>query len=349
VDKRVEAVAESAGLADRCSMVYTGTVIGYGRARAVVVATGMHTELGHIAGEVAMVKSEATPLERRTREISKWLGILAIAICVLVAGISVIREMFVGQVNFHFLLTMLLFAIALAVAAVPEALPAIVTGALAIGMHQMAKRNAVIRKMPAVETLGCTTVICSDKTGTLTRGEMTVRRIAVGRELITVSGAGYAAEGQFTAATGQPTVLDAAGRRLLLAGVLCNDAQLPRMSGASTIQGDPTEAALLVAAAKAGLDADMERHSHPRLEEIPFSSERKRMTTVHSMANGQRMVFSKGAPEEILKRCTQWMVDGECRELDEAVRGDLQKMNESMAEGGPPGPGPGFRGAPAGG
>jgi P-type Ca2+ transporter type 2C len=332
VQKHLQVVAEDADLAERFNMVYAGTVLSYGRARAVVVATGMQTELGGIATEVAMVEAEASPLEQRTREIAKWLGVLAIGICVLVAGISVIREMLVGQLDTRFLLTMLVFSIALAVAAVPEALPAIVTGALAIGMHQMARRNALIRRMPAVETLGCTTVICTDKTGTLTRGEMTVRQIAMENQIVTVSGIGYAPEGQFTDSRGQVVPLGDVGRWLILAGVLCNDARLLHEDDTWTIQGDPTEAALLVVAAKAGLDVEMERRKCPRLEEIPFCSERKRMTTVHSIAGGQRMVFCKGAPEELLKHCTQWMTAGGIRNLDDTIRDDLQRINEFMAD-----------------
>jgi Ca2+-transporting ATPase len=157
-------------------MVFTGTAVSYGRGTAVVTDTGFKTEFGKIATELATVSQEKTPLEKRTEEIGKWLGIIAVSACVLVVVTSIIREAIGGSLDLQFILMMLMFAIALAVAAVPEALPAIVTGALAVGMHEMAKRNALVRKMPAVETLGCTTVICSDKTGTLTKVEMTVRR-----------------------------------------------------------------------------------------------------------------------------------------------------------------------------
>jgi Ca2+-transporting ATPase len=320
-----------AGLHD--NMVYAGAVLTYGRGRAVVTATGMNTELGRIAGEVATVDSGPSPLEKRTREIGKWLGFLSIALCVLVAGISLIREAVGGHVDGRFVVTILLFAVALAVAAVPEALPAIVTGALAIGMHQMVKRNALVRRMPAVETLGCTTVICTDKTGTLTRGEMTVRQIAVGREVVDVSGSGYIPEGKLTNFAGQTALLDEVGRRLLLAGVLCNDARFLQENGKWIVQGDPTEAALLVVAVKAGLDVDSNRHTHPRLDEIPFSSERKRMSTVHAMPDGRRMIFCKGAPEELLRHCSLWMTDSGRRELDETTRDDFRKIGKTMADG----------------
>jgi Ca2+-transporting ATPase len=170
VEKELRALPEDVPVGDRKNMVFTGTSVSYGRGKAVVTDTGVHTEFGKIAAELASVSQEKTPLEKRTEEIGKWLGIIAVSVCVLVVTTSIIREAAVGRLDLPFVLTMLMFAIALAVAAVPEALAAIVTGALAIGMREMAKQNALVRKMPAVETLGCATVICSDKTGTLTKG-----------------------------------------------------------------------------------------------------------------------------------------------------------------------------------
>jgi Ca2+-transporting ATPase len=332
VGKQTGAVPAEARQADRTNMVYTGTVLAYGRGKAVVVATGMNTEFGKIARQVTNLRTEDSPLEIRTREIGKWLGIMAFTICFLVAMISMIREGLVGHIDTRFLLTMVMFAVALAVAAVPEALAAIVTGALAIGMHQMAKRNALIRKMPAVETLGCTTVICTDKTGTLTKGEMTVRKIHAGGTNIGVSGAGYSPEGQLTGPDGRVVLLDEVLRQLLRAGLLCNDAQLQLTDGKWTIKGDPTEAALLTLASKAGLDVEAERLAQPRLEEIPFSSERKRMTTVHTFADGRQVALCKGAPEVILERCTQLMVGDEWRVLDDPTRKELLAVNEQMAQ-----------------
>jgi len=197
VEKETKLLPEHIAVGDRKNMVFTGTTVTYGRAKVVVTTTGMKTEFGKIAEEVAAVAKEETPLEKRTNEIGKWLGIICLAVCFLAAGISIIKELMVGKLDLQFTITMVTFAIALAVAAVPEALAAIVTGALAIGMHEMAKRNALVRKMPAVETLGCTTVICSDKTGTLTKGEMMVRKVFSGGRMIEVSGAGYTPEGGF--------------------------------------------------------------------------------------------------------------------------------------------------------
>jgi Ca2+-transporting ATPase len=332
VGKITAVVTEDARLPERSNMVYSGTVLAYGRAKAVVAAAGMSTELGRIAREVTALRSEDSPLEKRTREIGRWLGIIAFGICFLVVAISLLRQSLVGQVDAHFLITMVTFAVALAVAAVPEALAAIVTGALAVGVHQMAQRHALIRKMAAVETLGCTTVICTDKTGTLTKGEMTVRKIVTGGRILEVSGVGYAPEGRLTDATGLPVQPDEVLRGLLQAGVLCNDAQLVHAAEDWGIKGDPTEAALLVVAVKGGLDTDAERLAYPRRDELPFSSERKRMTTIHCMADGALVVFCKGAPEVILERCTHLLVGKERRALDDATRKELQNVNEQMAQ-----------------
>ena len=331
VGKDIKPLSENVRVSDRRNIVFTGTIVTYGRGKAVVTSTGMSTEFGKIAEAVMTVKTDKTPLEKRTEEIGKWLGIIALGICFLVAGISVFREVLWGKVDFPFIVTMVMFAIALAVAAVPEALAAIVTGALAIGMHQMAKQNALVRKMTAVETLGCTTVICSDKTGTLTKGEMTVRKLFSGGKMIEVTGVGYTPEGEFRGsdipAANQPSL-----RLLLQGGLLCSDAVLEEKEGKWVIKGDPTEGALVVAAVKAGLHETEMRLENTRIEEIPFSSERKRMTTIHQMADGKRTAFMKGAPEVVLEKSSHILVDGEIRELGEKERGDILKANEEMAQ-----------------
>ncbi len=334
VGKDISPLPENIRISDRKNMVFTGTTITYGRAKAVVTSTGMDTEFGKIAKEVMTVETEKTPLEKRTDEIGKWLGIISLGICFLVAGVSVLREIFGGgKVDFLFIVTMVMFAVSLAVAAVPEALAAIVTGALAIGMHQMAQRNALVRKMPAVETLGCTTVICSDKTGTLTKGEMTVRKIFTNGEMIEVTGTGYEPKGEFKGSDnidikGIPSL-----RLILQGGLLCNDAILEQKEGKWVIKGDPTEGALIVAAVKGGFHQSELRIENPRIEEIPFSSERKRMTTIHQMANGKRLAFMKGAPEVVLEKCSHILEDGNLRELKQKDREQILKMNEEMAQG----------------
>jgi len=332
VAKHMESVAREVRVGDRKNMVYAGTSVSYGRGRAVVVATGMTTEFGKIAEEVTSIEAEKTPLEKRTEEIGKWLGFMALGICVIVAGVSVIREALGGKVDLGFMVTIVMFSIALAVAAVPEALAAIVTGALAIGMHQMAKRNALIRKMPAVETLGCTTVICSDKTGTLTKGEMTVRKVFVDGKTMEVSGAGYLPDGEFRMDDSAGAVENRDLQFLLLGGLLCNDASLEQREGRWLIKGDPTEGALIVAAAKAKIDQTQTRLDHPRLEEIPFSSERKRMTTIHRMKDGKTIAFMKGASELILERCAHVFSNGQVRKLEREERERILKANTQMAQ-----------------
>ncbi len=301
VEKDLRMLPVDVPVGDRRNVVFTGTTVTYGRAKAIVTGTGMNTEFGKIAEQVAAVSDDKTPLEKRTEEIGRWLGIIALAVCGLTVVTNVVREAIVGQLSLEFVVGMLIFAIALAVAAVPEALAAIVTGALAIAMHEMAKRNALVRRMPAVETLGCTTVICSDKTGTLTKGEMTARRVFVSGGVVEVSGAGYAPVGNFN----PPLPLDRNAARLLLTGgVLCSDAVLSEEEGRWFVKGDPTEGALIVLAVKAGLHQEECRLEAPRVEELPFSSERKRMTTIHSMSGERRLAFVKGAPELILERCS---------------------------------------------
>jgi Ca2+-transporting ATPase len=332
VGKDIRPLAEVVRVSDRKNIVFTGTSVTFGRGKAAVISTGMNTELGKIAHEVTSVKTEKTPLERRTEEIGKWLGITALSICFLVAGISIVREALGGSLDLPFTMKVVMFAIALAVAAVPEALAAIVTGALAIGMRQMAKKNALIRKMPAVETLGCTTVICSDKTGTLTKGEMTVRKIFTGGRMIEVTGAGYHPEGEFRGSGPIRVDHHLSLRTFLEAGLLCSDALLEQNEGKWVIKGDPTEASLVVTAVKAGLAQAGTRLDNPRIEEIPFSSERKRMTTIHQMSDGKKKIFMKGAPEVVLQRCTHLLEDAGMKDLTEKEKVQILKVNEEMAQ-----------------
>ncbi|MEK6690985.1 MAG: cation-translocating P-type ATPase [Nitrospirota bacterium] len=333
VRKILDPLPEDVGVGDRKNMVLTGTTVTYGRGKVVTTSTGMNTEFGKIAEEVLTAKTEATPLEKRTEEIGKWLGIIALGICFLVAGISIVRELIGGgKVDLPFIVTMIMFAVALAVAAVPEALAAIVTGALAIGMHQMAKKGALVRKMTAVETLGCTTVICSDKTGTLTKGEMTVRKMFSIGKMIEVTGAGYAPVGEFRGSGAIDVAKSSSLQLFLKGGILCNDSDLHEKEGKWLIKGDPTEGALVVTAAKAGLHVREMRLENPRIEEIPFSSERKRMTTIHKMEDGKRMAFLKGAPEIVLERCAQILEDGGIRKLSGSDKAQILQMNEGMAK-----------------
>jgi Ca2+-transporting ATPase len=293
-------------IADRHCLVFGGTVITYGRGLAVVTATGMDTEFGRIAGLLEEVTAEATPLEKRMHSIGRVLSL----ICLGVAGGAVVLGVFRG----YGWLEMLIWGISLAVAAVPEALPAVVTGALAIGTTRMARRNAIVKRLPAVETMGCTTVICTDKTGTLTKNEMTVRRVFLEGRDLEVSGSGYEPAGTFASPEGEVTpgswpVLDSAAR----ISILCNDASLEENEGAWLVLGDPTEGALLALGRKAGLDPHKIRTEFPRVAEIPFSAERKRMSTIHQGPDGLLM-YLKGAPESLLPHC-QRLLTGQGEKL----------------------------------
>jgi Ca2+-transporting ATPase len=328
VDKESGVLAERLPVADRKNMVFCGTTITYGRGKAAVVSTGMETEFGRIAGEMMAVKSEKTPLERRTAEIGRWLSVTALVVCVSVVAVSSVKELFHGGLGFPFIVTILMFGVSLAVAAVPEALPAIVTGTLAIGMRRMAKENALVRKMPAVETLGCTTVICTDKTGTLTRGEMTVRKVFLSKGESGVSGIGYEPSGSVETVYDDETLME-----FLTASVLCNDSDLFEDEGAWRIKGDSTEAALLVLAAKTGMNLIETRLRSPREGEIPFSSERKRMTTIHRSEGRGRgySVYMKGAPEIVLSKCSFVMENGMPIPLTEEARKRILLANDEMA------------------
>jgi Ca2+-transporting ATPase len=305
VDKSVAAVPEGNGLADRHGMVYSGTHVTAGRGRAVVVATGVHTEVGRIADLTEHAEEPKTPLELRLEQFGRALVSVALGLFVLVVLLGLWRELPLSQV--------LMVAISQMVSMVPEGLPVAMTIALAVGMQRMAERGAIIRHLSAVETLGSTTVICSDKTGTLTRNEMTAVALWLpGGRHITVEGSGYAPEGllrEVAREEGSGRVLDAgdpALRALLQAAVLCNDAELlPPGNGAAawSVAGDPTEGALLVAARKAGLEPQALRAAAPRETELPFDSDVKLMATRHCMEGAPRRVMIKGAPESVLRLC----------------------------------------------
>jgi len=293
VSKSSESLPAETSLADRSNVVFSGTVVTYGRGRAVVFATGMRTEFGKIARLIQTQEQPQTPLEKRMNELGNWM------IRVLLVTVTLVSLL--GLLHGRGLLEMFLWGVSLAVAAVPEALPAVVTGALAIGVHRMARRNSIVRHLPATETLGSTTVICSDKTGTLTRGEMTVRKVYVQSRIYEVSGVGYEPRGDF-----KPSLADLdqdLARYTFLVGVLCNDAKLTKQNGSWRIIGDPTEGALLVLAAKAGIDLETARNDFPRIAEIPFTSERKMMATIHRTKQGQYLLATKGAAEVVLEKC----------------------------------------------
>lgn len=316
VRKSIAPLEEDLAIGDRVNMVHAATAVTYGRGLAVVVATGMATEVGTIATLLETVETGRTPLQQNLDRVGTVLARAAIVLVLLVAGLGLLR----GQE----LVDMLLFGIALAVAVVPEALPAVVTISLAIGVQKMVKRNALLRRLPAVETLGSTSVICSDKTGTLTRDEMTVRRLHVGGEVVEVSGSGYDPSGAFHG--GDAAII----AHLLTAAALASDARLVERDGVWGIEGDPTEGAIVVAAAKAGLKKDDLDRAQPRIDEIPFTSETKRMTTLHAVDGGVR-AYTKGAPEVVLPRCTRVLTSDGVVPLDDDVRDAVLAVTHDFA------------------
>ncbi|NUM45231.1 MAG: cation-translocating P-type ATPase [Anaerolineales bacterium] len=317
---------EDLSIGDRKNIVYAGTAITYGRGRALVVATAMQTEFGKIAQLLQTVETGKTPLQQNLDKVGAVLARVALVVVALIVGVGLLR----GQP----FIEMLIFGIALAVAVVPEALPAVVTISLAIGVQKMVKRNALIRRLPAVETLGSTSVICSDKTGTLTKDEMTVRKIFTAGQLITVSGAGYIPEGEFSINGGSSLVPMVALKHMLSAATLASDTRLMKVEeGAGDgweIKGDPTEGALVVAAAKAGLHKAVLDEGAPRVHEIPFSSETKRMTTLHEL-NGDVVAYAKGAPEVILESCDFMLTENGIVPLDADGRAMILAQAQNMA------------------
>jgi len=301
VDKKVETLTAGengdVALGDRKNMVFMGSTVVYGRGKAVVVATGMDTEMGKIANALAMAEEGKTPLQIKLAGLSKILTWLVIGICVVIFGVQLIRD----GIGFEPILNSFMIAISLAVAAIPEGLATVVTIVLSIGVTNMSKRNAIIRKLTAVETLGCTQIICSDKTGTLTQNKM--------------------------------TVVDHYGDdEALLANAmsLCSDAEFDTEAG--TAVGEPTECALVNYAEKLGLSKNVQKNELVRIGEVPFDSGRKMMTTVHKSANGTIIQFTKGAPDELLKRCNKALVGGNVVDMTDSLRADILKANKAMAD-----------------
>jgi P-type Ca2+ transporter type 2C len=320
VTKQVAALAEPAGLGDRVNMVFDGSAVSRGRGRAVVTATGMSTEMGHIAALLDMTEEERTPLQREVDRIGRALGIAVIIIATVVVGAIVITADISEPSD---LVSVLLVGVSLAVAAVPEGLPAILSVVLALGVQRMARKNAIVKRLSSVETLGSASVVCSDKTGTLTKSEMTIVTVITPSGEVDVTGSGYMPEGDLMAdghRMEDPILFDEVSL-LLSGGSLANDAVLRDEGGVWKVHGDPTEAAFLVAEAKIGMTGTRQARFE-RVGEIPFSSERKLMSTFAADAEreGRIDVVTKGAPDVLLARCTHERVAGEERPLTEASR-----------------------------
>lgn len=328
---------EDMGVADRKNSAFMGTVVTFGRGRGIVVTTGMDTEIGRIAEMIQATEPEETPLQMKLAEFGRQMGLLALGLCGVIFLVGVLRGLEVFQ--------MFLTSVSLAVAAIPEGLPAIVTIVLALGVQRMAQKKAIIRKLPAVETLGAATVICSDKTGTLTQNAMTIRTIYTTGRLWSVTGDGFQPCGDFIGPDGQTDMGGEPALALLLkVGLLCNDAHLQEEAGEAGLNwrvvGDPTEGALLVAAAKGGFYREDLNIEFPRIMEFPFESVRKRMTTVHRGVLGHRFLddlgsgtwgFTKGAPDVILEHCDLYMGPNGIHPLTSEDKADFLAINNQMA------------------
>jgi Ca2+-transporting ATPase len=310
-------------LADRANMVYMGTSVASGKARAIVVETGMETELGNIAGMIQKVEESVTPLQKRLEEFGKFI----VYICFGLVGLVFLLQILRGNRIIDIFLT----SVSLAVAAIPEGLPAVVTIALALGVQRMVKRNAIIRKLPSVETLGCATVICSDKTGTLTKNEMTVQAVYVNRILFNVTGVGYDVKGEFTRDYKTIDVPDYPElKKLLSYATLCNAADLVKDASGYKIIGDPTEGAMLSCAAKLNIWKKELENQFPFIEEIPFDSERKKMTIVRQY-NEKVAAFIKGAPDIFLQDCVEIEDREGVRKLEDKDKKEILATNEKLA------------------
>ncbi len=331
IKKEVTVVKEDAPISERKNMVYSGTHIVYGRGKAVVVATGMNTEFGKIAEMVQTAEEERTPLQRKLDRFASKLAKLVVGVCVLIFALEAFEVAMYGWKVEGFIQAFM-SSIALAISAVPEGLPAIVTITLALGAREFAKRNAIVRRLASAETLGAVTVICSDKTGTLTKGEMTVRKIYVNDKVIEVTGVGYEPKGKFI--IGNDAIKPEEDLLLLLkVGALCNNARIERNDQSNTwrVVGDPTEGALLVSAAKAGIKLEEFEKLYPRIGEVVFTSERKRMTTIHTAQEGTKVAYMKGAPEVVLERCNRVLVNGKEVKLTEKTKRKILEMNDKFA------------------
>jgi Ca2+-transporting ATPase len=332
VGKTTEALGAKTSVADRKNSVFMATHIIYGRGKAVITSTGMNTEFGKIAEMVQAVEEEETPLKQKLARFAKKLGIIIVAVCAIVFALE-LYEIFVVGVGgageaIENITEAFLVAVALAVSAVPEGLPAVVTVSLALGARELAKRNAIIRRLASAETLGATTFICSDKTGTLTKGEMTVRKVYTNDKMIELTGVGYESKGEFLLNGVRIDPKEDTHLTLLLrAGTLCSNANY---DGENVI-GDTTEGALIVAAAKAGMTKENLESMYPRVQEVPFTSERKRMTTVHKSPEGKVYAYVKGAPEIILERCNSVLKGSKTIRLTEKERKHILETNEKMA------------------
>lgn len=316
--------SENPGIGDMENMAFMGTMVTRGSGRGVVVGTGMKTAMGQIADLLQSAETMSTPLQRRLEQLGKILIVAALLLTALVVIVGVIQG--------HDLYTMFLAGVSLAVAAIPEGLPAIVTVALSLGVQRMIKKNAIVRKLPAVETLGCASVICSDKTGTMTQNEMTVTHLWSGGQTWTVKGVGYEPKGSFYKNKVEIDInREKALQQMLMFGVLCNHAELVKRKKDYTVDGDPTEGALLVAAMKAGYDREQLKQEYDIVQEFPFDSERKMMSIIVKDHNGKQFVVTKGAPDVLVGKSEAILWDGKKRIINKEAKETVQNAITELA------------------
>ncbi len=320
VEKDADVVlAEDASLGDRINCAYMGTVVTYGRGKGIITDIGMNTQMGNIADMLNDVPDETTPLQKKLDSLGKVLGIVCLAVCGIIFLLGLLRGMEFFDI--------FMLSVSLAVAAIPEGLTVVVTVVLAMGMQKMVKCNAIIKRLSAVETLGSTTVICSDKTGTLTQNKMTIQKLYNGKDTFDVSGTGYSPVGELTGANGKADVEEV--KKVVEGGLLCNDATYNPEK--ETIIGDPTEGAMVVLAHKLFMKKDEWENKYPRIQEIPFDSDRKLMSTYHKI-DDKIVMYTKGAPDELLRRCVSIELDGRVEALGDAKREEILAKNQSFAE-----------------
>ncbi|MDD1777056.1 MAG: HAD-IC family P-type ATPase, partial [Candidatus Helarchaeota archaeon] len=323
VKKNPKIIEKEAALGDRKNMIFSGTVVTYGRGIAIVTNTGLKTQIGRIATLLLEIEEAETPLQRKMTKVGFQLGILIIAICILVFIVGTIKAFVTGiPIDATLIIGLILAAVALAVAAMPSGLPVVITTCLALGMREMAQERALIKKLKAVETLGSVNVICSDKTGTLTKNEMTIRMLYANDDIVNVTGVGYGPIGEFLREKNKKVqpLEDIHTELLLRIGALCGTSIIQEKNGQWAIYGDPTEGCLLTVAMKAGINIDELKSKYAQIGEIPFSSDLKRMTTIHRTPENEIHAYIKGALDIILNRCNSIYKDGKNQPITENDR-----------------------------
>jgi len=324
ISKETTPVDEDLAPEERNNMLYMGTDVGSGKGRAVVVNTGMDTEFGKIAGMVQTIERGEAPLKKDMEEMGRRLAIISVILTIWIFGVGVI-------VHKREILEVFLTAVSMAVSAIPEGLPAVLTITLALGVSKMAEHKAIVRKLASVETLGSTTVICSDKTGTITKNEMTLKEIALPKRKISITGTGYFPEGEFYEDGEKINEKDERLLKILKAGVLCNDTNISEVDGERKVLGDPTEAALLVAGEKADIYRDDLGEEYELIQEYPFEAQRKMMSVVYNHPENGIKAYVKGAPEVILDRSSHILTDEGKTIFDEDKKDEIKKTVDEMA------------------